>query len=162
MVALSRTLGRMGVSRRPLVNRPRPRLFLVLSVILAAGLSGCSSVTGPEGLTSVEVVDLVAGTGAEATVGKTLGVYYIGYLWDKNAPDNKGTIFDSRVSGTPFSFVLGTGTVIKGWDLGLLGLRVDGLRRLTVPPEQAYGSKGNGSIPGNATLIFEVELKSVS
>jgi FKBP-type peptidyl-prolyl cis-trans isomerase len=144
------------------VNRQSRRFSLWLVLLVAGSLLGCEGTTGPDGLTTVEVVDLTAGTGAEATNGKALSVYYIGWLWDKNAPENKGTQFDARVQGDPFTFVLGAGTVIRGWDLGLPGLRVGGRRKLTVPPELGYGSKGNGPVPGNATLIFEVELREVN
>jgi peptidylprolyl isomerase len=103
----------------------------------------------------VKIEDLVVGTGAEAEVGNTLTVNYTGTL-------ENGTVFDSSYGKSPFDFALGTGQVIPGWDKGLVGMKVGGQRRLTVPPELGYGAQGAGnSIPPNATLIFEVELLDV-
>ena len=94
--------------------------------------------------------------------GQQLTVDYTGWLYDANAPDNKGTLFDTSVGGAPFAFVLGAGQVIAGWDQGLEGMRVGGTRRLVIPPDLAYGSQGSGNvIPLNATLIFEVDLLAV-
>lgn len=100
--------------------------------------------------------DLVLGTGAEATTGKKVTVNYSGTLVD-------GTKFDSSYDrGVPFSFNLGAGEVIKGWDEGFTGMKVGGKRKLTIPPELGYGAQGaGGAIPPNATLIFEVELLKV-
>jgi FK506-binding nuclear protein len=92
--------------------------------------------------------------GKKATNGKKVAVRYIGKL--KN-----GTIFDSNVSGRPFEFRLGVGQVIKGWDVGVNGMRVGDKRRLTIPPSMGYGSDRVGKIPQNSTLIFDVELVNV-
>lgn len=96
------------------------------------------------------------GTGAEITNGKTAVVHYTGKLTD-------GKVFDSSVSrGTPFEFPLGAGMVIKGWELGVLGMKVGEKRILTIPSELGYGERGAGGvIPPNATLIFEVELLGI-
>ncbi len=103
----------------------------------------------------VKIEDLVVGTGAEAKVGSTLTVNYTGTL-------ENGTVFDSSYGKAPFDFPLGAGQVIPGWDTGLVGMKVGGHRRLTIPPELGYGAQGAGtSIPPNATLIFEVELVAV-
>ena len=102
------------------------------------------------------IVDEIIGTGAEAVVGKKITVNYSGTLTD-------GTKFDSSYDrGTPFSFNLGAGEVIKGWDQGFAGMKVGGKRKLTIPSDLAYGPNGiPGAIPGGATLIFEVELLKV-
>ncbi len=108
------------------------------------------------------MTDLRAGTGAEAVPGPVT-VHYTGWLFDPNAPDKKGKKFDSSHDrGEPFRFRLGAGQVIQGWDKGVLGMKVGGMRRLTIPPELGYGARGAGSvIPPNAMLIFEVELLGV-
>lgn len=100
--------------------------------------------------------DTVVGTGAEAVPGKTVTVNYVGML-----PDGK--VFDASANhGQPFSFGLGAGQVIKGWDLGVAGMKVGGKRRLIVPPDLAYGNQAvGGVIPANATLIFDIELLDV-
>lgn len=99
--------------------------------------------------------DLIKGKGPEAVRGKTVSVHYTGWLTD-------GTRFDSSVGGDPFSFRLGAGEVIEGWDRGVAGMRVGGKRRLTLPPDLGYGAAGAPpAIPPNATLVFEVELLSV-
>lgn len=103
--------------------------------------------------------DLVVGTGAVATSGSQVTVAYTGWLHDSNRPDAKGTQFDSRPN---FQFRLGTGAVIRGWDQGVVGMRVGGQRRLVIPPELAYGSQSPGApIPANATLVFDITLSNV-
>jgi FKBP-type peptidyl-prolyl cis-trans isomerase len=108
------------------------------------------------------MTDIREGTGAEAVPGPVT-VHYTGWLFDPNAPDKKGKKFDSSHDrGEPFRFRLGAGQVIQGWDKGVLGMKVGGMRRLTIPPELGYGARGAGSvIPPNAMLIFEVELLGV-
>lgn len=102
------------------------------------------------------IEDLVAGKGPEAVRGKTVEVHYTGWLAD-------GKQFDSSVGGDPFSFRLGAGEVIEGWDRGVAGMRVGGKRKLTIPPELGYGARGAPPvIPTDATLVFEVELLSVA
>ena len=107
------------------------------------------------------IVDLTIGTGATAANGLTLAVTYTGWLWNANGFENKGQIFDAANALNPFAFVLGAGQVIAGWDQGMAGMRVGGARRLLIPPALAYGEAGNGPIPPNATLIFEIGLISV-
>ncbi len=102
------------------------------------------------------MVDEVVGSGAEAVKGKSIEVHYTGMLTD-------GTKFDSSVDrNDPFSFRLGAGQVIKGWDEGFAGMKVGGKRKLTIPSHMGYGARGAGGvIPPNATLIFDVELLGV-
>ncbi|MDO8341074.1 peptidylprolyl isomerase [Candidatus Woesebacteria bacterium RIFOXYC1_FULL_31_51] len=104
----------------------------------------------------LKIEDLVVGTGVEAVSGKSVTVHYTGTLTD-------GTKFDSsKDRGEPFTFNLGAGEVIKGWDQGVVGMKVGGKRKLTIPSELGYGTQGAGGvIPPNATLIFEVELLGV-
>jgi FKBP-type peptidyl-prolyl cis-trans isomerase FkpA len=118
--------------------------------------------TAPEA--AVLVTDLVAGIGDEALPGMNVIVHYTGWLYDPAAKDQRGREFDSsRDRGQPLSFPLGSGRVIRGWEQGLPGMRVGGSRRLVIPPSLAYGARGagNGAIPPNATLIFDVELLAV-
>ena len=126
--------------------------------------SACgSSTTSPSQNLNVpfSMTDLVVGTGATASAGKTITVTYTGWLYDAGKTDNKGTQFDSNVGKTAFSFVLGAGQVIPGWDQGVPGMKAGGKRRLVIPPSLGYGASGNGPIPGNATLVFDVEVLSV-
>jgi FKBP-type peptidyl-prolyl cis-trans isomerase len=100
--------------------------------------------------------DSVVGTGAEAVAGKTVEVHYTGKLAD-------GTQFDSSVGRKPFSFKLGAGMVIKGWDEGVAGMKIGGKRKLIIPANLGYGARGaGGAIPPNAVLHFDVELLKVS
>ena len=130
-----------------------------------AASCGDSSPTQPTTPPRAEYVqtDLRVGTGAEAATGKTLTVNYAGWLYNPTGPDGKGRLFDTNVNGgSPFSFNLGTGGVIAGWDRGVAGMLVGGVRRLVIPPELAYGAAGSPPIiPANATLIFDIELVSV-
>jgi FKBP-type peptidyl-prolyl cis-trans isomerase FkpA len=95
-------------------------------------------------------------------VGKVLSVHYTGWFFNESATDQKGVQFDSSRSTEPFTFTPGLGSVIAGWDQGLVGMRVGGVRRLVVPPFLAYGSGRSGPIPPNATLVFEIELLDVT
>ena len=113
---------------------------------------------------SLMITDLMVGVGNEALPGMTCVVHYTGWLYDGKAKGFRGRQFDSsREHGQPVSFPLGGGHVIKGWDQGIVGMRVGGLRRLIIPPSLAYGDRnvGNGIIPPGSTLLFEVELLAV-
>lgn len=106
--------------------------------------------------------DTVAGKGKVAVAGKTVVVHYTGWLHDAQAPGQRGRQFDSSVGRGPFSFPLGAGRVIPGWDQGVAGMKVGGKRTLLIPPEFGYGARGAGGvIPPNATLVFDVELLDV-
>ncbi len=112
---------------------------------------------------SLKIEDTVVGSGAEARAGQNVRVHYTGWLHDPTAAKERGRKFDSsKDRGQPFSFGLGQGQVIRGWDEGVQGMKVGGTRVLTIPPEMGYGARGAGGvIPPNATLVFEVELLGV-
>jgi FKBP-type peptidyl-prolyl cis-trans isomerase FkpA len=135
---------------------------LVTLAVLSTMIVGCDdSPTAPSSYSPFTQGDLRVGTGAEAASGNVLTVHYTGWLYNGSQPDQKGAQFDSSAGLSPFVFTLGVGEVIPGWDQGLAGMRVGGLRRLVIPPSLAYGPTRNGPIPPNATLIFEVELVGV-
>ncbi len=142
---------------------------IFVSLIIAVSLSGCieqntanqqldnqSTSSASTNMEELKIEDLKVGTGAEAISGKSITVHYTGTLTD-------GTKFDSSVDrGEPFTFNLGAGEVIEGWDKGFAGMKVGGKRKLTIPSDMAYGERGAGaSIPPNSTLLFEVELLGV-
>ena len=136
-----------------------------LIMIVAAVLISCAgsdksknekgelqTITTPSGL---KYIDLTEGSGAAPQNGQTVVVHYVGTL-------ENGQEFDSsRKRNQPFSFILGSGKVIKGWDEGLLGMKIGGMRKLIIPPDLGYGSRNVGTIPANSTLIFEVELLDI-
>lgn len=139
-------------------------IFIVLGIRWKFGKISTTNSTLPtqtpnatiSSMEELKIENLVVGTGEEALNGKKVTVNYKGNLAD-------GKQFDSSYDrGEPFTFTLGAGEVIKGWDQGVLGMKVGGKRKLTIPPELGYGARGAGSdIPPNATLIFEVELLKV-
>lgn len=131
------------------------KLFAICFV-LAIAVSACSGDNGTSpspGSVPFSTTDLRAGTGAAATSGRLATVRYAGWLYSTAAADNKGTQFDAG----SFQFTVGTG-VITGFSQGVIGMQVGGIRRVVIPPSLGYGSQGNSSIPGNSTLIFEIEL----
>lgn len=115
-----------------------------------------TTVTPTNPTTGVQVKDVVVGTGKVAEAGDNITVNYVGTLTD-------GTVFDSSVArNQPFTFTLGAGQVIRGWEEGLVGMKVGGTRTLTIAPDYAYGAQAIGPIPANSTLIFQVQLLDVS
>jgi FKBP-type peptidyl-prolyl cis-trans isomerase FkpA len=140
----------------------RPAAF-VAGILLSGAVAACnqSNTTGPSISAAYSQSDLRLGTGTEAAAGKNLTVTYTGWLYDPTKVDHKGLQFDSNVGGTPFTFTLGTQQVIAGWDQGLPGMKVGGLRQLTIPAALAYGGIRNGPIPPFASLVFEIELDDV-
>jgi FKBP-type peptidyl-prolyl cis-trans isomerase FkpA len=135
-----------------------------MAVLVAMTCAACGG--GDEGRSSVtELVktEVKAGTGSDAVSGRVVTVHYTGWLYDDGAADKKGTKFDSsRDRNEPFSFRLGAGEVIPGWDQGVAGMKVGGQRTLTIPANLGYGARGAGGvIPPNATLVFDVELLGV-
>lgn len=129
-------------------------LFGALLIAMTLGASAQSLTSTPSGL---QYKDEVVGTGPEPKAGQTVSVHYTGWL---DQSGQKGAKFDSsRDRGQPFSFTLGRGQVIAGWDQGVATMKPGGKRTLVIPPELGYGARGAGGvIPPNATLIFEVEL----
>ena len=113
--------------------------------------------------TELQKIDIVKGTGEGISLGQVAVVHYTGWLFDPNAPDQKGTKFDSsRDRGQPFPFAIGAGHVIRGWDEGVQGMQPGGQRRLVIPPALAYEDRGAGNvIPPGATLVFDVELLAI-
>jgi FKBP-type peptidyl-prolyl cis-trans isomerase FkpA len=149
----------------------------IAAALVVAGLTGCSAepnepAAAPEqeapqpsaaspgktaAVTELKTEDTKVGEGVAAKSGDLVSVHYTGWLTD-------GTKFDSsKDSGTPFQFTLGGGEVIPGWDQGVAGMKVGGVRKLTIPPDLGYGPAGSPPvIPGNATLVFEVELLKIN
>ena len=116
-----------------------------------------------KGIQELTITDIKQGEGREAEKGLSITVHYTGWLYDANSKDGKGKKFDSsRDRPGNFTFPLGAGRVIKGWDKGVKGMMVGGKRTLIIPPSMGYGARGAGGvIPPNATLIFDVELMDV-
>ena len=138
--------------------------MLVAAAMLAclAAVSCTDTPASPTVSVPYNQIDVRVGTGAEATNGALLTVNYTGWVYDGTRTDAKGLVFDTSIGKTPFQFTLGTGSVIKGWDQGVLGMKVGGLRRLVIPPSLAYGDQRSGPIPPNSTLVFDIELLSIS
>jgi FKBP-type peptidyl-prolyl cis-trans isomerase FkpA len=138
-------------------------LLPALILALSAACGEKPAARPPSPVNSLEIVDLKAGEGASIAAGQQAVVQYTGWLYEASTPDKKGTEFDSsRKTGEPFRFTVGAGQVIKGWDQGVVGMKIGGSRRLTVPPDLAYGENGAGGvIPPSATLVFEVELMGI-
>jgi FKBP-type peptidyl-prolyl cis-trans isomerase len=148
------------------------RHVLALIVALAAAACGGGDDNGnpnnptppPQGPPTLQIVDVTVGTGAEATGSKLVGVHYVLYLYDPAGPDGRGERLQAsrELLGAPYSYRQGTNAVIPGFEQGVTGMRVGGVRRVTVPPSLGYGAGGSGLVPGNAWLVFELELVSVA
>lgn len=137
-----------------------PRAMLIALAMAAAACS--QSVTAPSGSAPFSQTDLRIGPADPAAAsGNIVTVHYTGWLYDQGKTEGKGTQFETSRGGTAFPFTLGAGVVIGGWDQGVVGMRIGGLRRLIIPPSLAYGPSRNGSIPPNATLVFEIEVLDI-
>jgi FKBP-type peptidyl-prolyl cis-trans isomerase FkpA len=138
------------------------RFLCGVALLAASGCGGSDSPSSPstqQPRGEFQQIDLVVGTGATASTGRSVTMRYTGWLYDPARAESKGAQFDS---GTLQPFTLGAGSVIRGWDMGLVNMRVGGQRRLIIPPELAYGSQGRPPvIPSNATLVFDTELLNV-
>jgi FKBP-type peptidyl-prolyl cis-trans isomerase FkpA len=145
------------------------RLLCLLSLLL---MTACANSQAPapapaaeaSDIPALSTIDRIVGTGAVAQAGQQVTVQYTGWLYDAKAKDHHGAKFDSSYdSGQPFSFALGAGDVIQGWDKGVAGMHVGGKRTLLIPSAMGYGANGagGGDIPPNAALVFDVELLGV-
>jgi len=150
------------------MSSPTKRIVSVALATIALIVAACSGKSNPSsapsapGVSTLQSVELKPGTGEAIAAGKTAVVHYTGWLYEAAATDHKGKQFDSSRNGAPFRFPLGTGEVIKGWDQGVLGMKVGESRRLTIPPDLGYGDKGAGGvIPPGATLVFDVDLIAI-
>ena len=131
-----------------------------LVALLSLAFPAVAEVNTVKTASGLEYIDTTKGSGAEALPGKSVSVHYTGWL---NQNGKKGAKFDSSVDrGEPFEFPLGAGRVIKGWDEGVVGMKIGGKRTLMIPPALGYGARGAGQvIPPNSSLIFDVELLAV-
>jgi FKBP-type peptidyl-prolyl cis-trans isomerase FkpA len=151
------------------------RLYSTAALGLALALSlgackrneapGAASASAPASADAAPVamqkIDTVPGAGKEAVAGATVVVNYTGWLYAPNAEKQHGAQFDSSIGREPFSFQLGGGQVIPGWDQGVQGMKVGGKRTLVIPAALGYGEQGAGPIPPNSTLVFDIELLDV-
>ena len=145
------------------------KLFVTIILLLSFGSIWAIDITLEKTLkeenkmTEFTTIDNQFGEGREAEKGLTITVHYSGWIYDENEDDKKGNKFDSsKDRNEPFTFVLGVGQVIKGWDDGFAGMKIGGTRTIIIPSEMGYGSRGAGSvIPPNADLIFDVELLGI-
>ena len=134
----------------------RPLFLAALTALtMATAAPAADPVVLPDG---TQIEDIETGTGAVAETGRTVTVHYTGWLYGN---DERGKSFDSSHDSDPFTFHLGAGEVIKGWDVGVAGMKVGGVRTLIIPPASGYGADGDGPFPPNSTLLFEVELLGV-
>lgn len=135
---------------------------VLICLVAALCVASCSDTpTAPVSAAPYSQLDLLTGTGTEAASGNTLTVNYTGWLFDPSQPDGKGLQFDTSEGADPFKFILGTQSVIQGWDQGIVGMKVGGKRRLVIPPSLAYGDIRNHSIPAYSTLVFDIVLVAV-
>jgi FKBP-type peptidyl-prolyl cis-trans isomerase FkpA len=139
------------------------RLTALLGVVVLAasfGLAACNSNVEPSS-PAYSQADLRLGTGTAAASGSVVTVAYTGWFYDPTKTGDKGLQFDTTVGKDPLTFTVGLGSVITGWDTGIVGMQVGGIRRLVIPPSLGYGPERYSSIPPNASLVFEIELLDV-
>ena len=144
--------------------RLRGAVALIVAGSTALFVPACTDAPGtPSPNAPFSQTDLVLGNGTTAPATGTVTVDYTAWFYDASKSDSKGLQFDSSAAGGgPFTFTLGTGSVIKGWDQGVPGMREGGQRRLVVPPSLAYGNTRHSVVPPNTTLVFDISLISVT
>jgi FKBP-type peptidyl-prolyl cis-trans isomerase FkpA len=136
-------------------------ITIVLAAMLLVGPAACGDSPTAPSTAPFRQTDIIPGSGTQAVSGAVVTVNYTGWLYDASKLDGKGLLFDTSTTRAPFAFTLGAGQVIQGWDQGLPGMKVGGLRRLVVPPSLGYGAVRFGPIPPDATLVFDIELVDV-
>jgi len=148
--------------------RLQPRFQIIAAAALLVAVSGLTAGAKESAVnatvpTELVMTDVKVGTGPAITAGQTAVVHYTGWLYSPTAKDHKGKKFDSsRDRNDPFSFHVGGGEVIGGWDQGVVGMQAGGQRQLVIPPSLGYGARGAGGvIPPNATLLFDIELLKI-
>jgi FKBP-type peptidyl-prolyl cis-trans isomerase len=135
----------------------------ILALLVAVMTTACGETpTTPSSSAPFSTEDLRVGTGLMAIQGSVVKVNYTLWLYDGSTPDHKGALVESNFDKGSFVFTLGSGAVIEGWDRGIVGMMEGGLRRIIIPPSLAYGDVRSGLIPPSSTLLFEVELLTVS
>lgn len=137
------------------------RITIALAAAVLAATTACGESPTTPSTATYKQTDILPGSGTEATTGTVVTVNYTGWLYDASKLDGKGLQFDSSIGGQPFAFTLGAGQVIQGWDQGVPGMKVGGIRRLVIPPSLAYGAVRYGPIPPDATLVFDISLVDV-
>ncbi len=160
--------------RQPHALIPKPQLIRVFILVLTVACASCGSdddgggtptnpTPPPQGPATLQIVDLVVGTGDEAGGTEQVQIHYTLWLYDPAGTDGKGTRIESSRNGSqPIQFRLGSNAVIPGFEQGVVGTKVGGTRRLTIPPNLGYGASGQGPIPGNSWLVFEIELMATA
>jgi len=144
-----------------------PMSFRLTALPLLLALAACTpaplaTLPPSDPITQFQAIDQQPGHGETARSGQKVRVHYSGWLYDADAPQQRGPKFDSSLDrGQPFTFTLGAGQVIRGWDEGVAGMQVGGRRVLMIPPGHGYGDRQVGPLPANASLVFEVELLGI-
>jgi len=130
-------------------------------ILLVVAVAGCSNTPVSPSSAPFSQTDLRVGSGTAAVTGSTVTVQYTGWFYDASKADKRGVQFDTSIGRTALTFTLGAGSVVQGWEQGLVGMNVGGLRRLIIPPSMAYGPNRYATIPPNTTLVFDIELLDV-
>ncbi|WP_152980621.1 FKBP-type peptidyl-prolyl cis-trans isomerase [Stenotrophomonas ginsengisoli] len=141
---------------------PRSLFTLPLLAALAACTPAPQALPPSDPISQFQIIDQQPGDGASAQPGQKVSVHYTGWLFDADAPQQRGAKFDSSLDrGQPFSFTVGAGQVIRGWDEGVAGMQIGATRVLMIPPDYGYGERRVGPLSANASLVFEVQLLGI-